>query len=116
MPYNGKSFVTGVEADIQGITAGGGNLSKNSLYPGPFNSSTLNLGGLYNASDNVWNNVSGSASLQYLRTVRGRVGYLFTPTLLVYGMGGLAYGGVSINFNQSQYHCHIIGAAICSMK
>jgi outer membrane immunogenic protein len=27
-------------------------------------------------------------------TVRGRLGYLVTPTILVYGTGGLAYGGV----------------------
>jgi outer membrane immunogenic protein len=28
-------------------------------------------------------------------TVRGRVGYLLTPTLLLYGTGGFAYGGVT---------------------
>ena len=30
-------------------------------------------------------------------TVAGRVGYLFTPTLLIYARGGLAYGGVSVS-------------------
>jgi outer membrane immunogenic protein len=32
--------------------------------------------------------------------VRGRVGYLITPTLLLYGTGGFAYGGVDA-FQQS---------------
>jgi len=33
-------------------------------------------------------------SLDYIGTLRGRLGGLLTPTLLVYGTGGLAYGGV----------------------
>ena len=36
-------------------------------------------------------------SLDYVGTVRGRLGWLFTPTLLLYGTGGLAYGGVTLN-------------------
>ena len=39
--------------------------------------------------------IAASKSLDYLGTVRGRLGYLFTPTLLVYATGGLAYGGVN---------------------
>jgi outer membrane immunogenic protein len=39
--------------------------------------------------------VSVSDKLSYLGTVRGRLGYLITPTWLVYGTGGLAYGGAS---------------------
>jgi outer membrane immunogenic protein len=35
-----------------------------------------------------------SAHLDYLGTLRGRLGFLATPALLVYGTGGLAYGGV----------------------
>lgn len=35
-----------------------------------------------------------TATLNYLGTIRGRLGYLVTPTLAVYGTGGLAYGGV----------------------
>ena len=33
---------------------------------------------------------SASKSIDYIGTVRGRLGYLFTPTLLVYATGGLA--------------------------
>jgi outer membrane immunogenic protein len=98
--YNGMGFVTGVEADIQGIAAGGGQNSRNSIYPGPQNGFRNEI---FSISDSIWNNVTGSASLQYLGTVRGRIGYLATPTLLVYATGGLAYGGVSVNLNQSQF-------------
>ena len=33
--------------------------------------------------------------LPWFGTVRGRAGYLFTPTLLIYGTGGFAYGQVN---------------------
>jgi outer membrane immunogenic protein len=36
-------------------------------------------------------------SLNWFGTVRGRVGYLITPTILAYGTAGFAYGGVSGN-------------------
>ena len=35
--------------------------------------------------------------------MRGRIGYLWTPTLLVYGTGGFAYGGVYANVAQAAY-------------
>jgi outer membrane immunogenic protein len=35
--------------------------------------------------------------VNWLGTVRGRLGFLVTPTWLVYGTGGLAYGGASSN-------------------
>jgi outer membrane immunogenic protein len=92
VPFNGMGFVTGVEADIQGIASNNGGHALNSLYP---------IGDAPNSS--IWNNVTGSANLQYLGTVRGRLGYLVTPSLLIYGTGGLAYGGVSANINQSQF-------------
>jgi len=38
-----------------------------------------------------------TATLNYLGTLRGRLGYLVTPTLFIYGTGGLAYGGVVSN-------------------
>jgi outer membrane immunogenic protein len=51
--------------------------------------------------------VSGSAGatagseLDYLGTVRARVGYLVTDQLLAYGTGGLAYGQVKSGLNAS---------------
>ena len=39
-------------------------------------------------------NLSVTKELDYFGTVRGRLGWLAYPSLLVYGTGGLAYGGV----------------------
>ena len=33
------------------------------------------------------------SGLDYLGTVRGRLGYLFTPAMLLYGTAGFSYGG-----------------------
>ncbi|MGD9657810.1 MAG: outer membrane protein [Methylocystis sp.] len=92
----GQSFVVGVEADIQGagIRGRGG-------YSG---ASSDRFGfGLGNFVPGVPDFVSlartavGSgeitAGIDWMGTVRGRLGWLAMPTLLVYGTGGLAYGG-----------------------
>jgi len=84
--YGGYSFVTGTEADIQGI-AGTGNGSRNGYWITPGSE----------ANETISNFSNTSGSLQYLGTVRGRLGWLATPTLLIYGTGGLAYGGVTFN-------------------
>jgi outer membrane immunogenic protein len=85
--YN--SLVAGVEADIQGIAGNHGSRTVWSAVPGTsFNG----------YSSNNWIGFSSvRGSLDYLGTVRGRLGWLFTPTLLLYGTGGLAYGGVTLN-------------------
>ncbi|MEF3365862.1 outer membrane beta-barrel protein [Methylocystis sp. 9N] len=84
--YN--SFVAGVEADIQGIAASSNRGATSGAFPvsgfAPITAVSFN---------------QASASLDYLGTVRGRLGWLFTPTLLAYGTGGLAYGGVQTNTN-----------------
>ncbi|WP_363347806.1 outer membrane beta-barrel protein [Methylocystis echinoides] len=86
--YN--SFVVGLEADIQGLAGNSGARSvTNAVSVGSF---------LQRRTDDGFASItSGRASLDYLGTVRGRLGWLFTPTLLVYGTGGLAYGGVNLN-------------------
>ena len=45
--------------------------------------------------------VNGKASLDWLGTTRGRVGFVVTPDnrLMIYGTGGVAYGGGSSNFS-----------------
>jgi outer membrane immunogenic protein len=92
IPFGGAGFVSGIEADIQGIAGSGSTGSRwtaaNSEY--------------FGGSRNLLSNQQGKASLQYLGTVRGRLGYLVMPTLLVYGTGGLAYGGVSLNITNFQ--------------
>jgi opacity protein-like surface antigen len=38
-----------------------------------------------------------TTTLNYLGTLRGKLGYLVTPTVQLYGTGGMAYGGVISN-------------------
>jgi outer membrane immunogenic protein len=79
------SWVVGLEADIQGIEGGNGTASVFTVTPRGPAAPGLNV----QTTDTV------SKSLNYLGTVRGRFGYLFTPTLLIFGDGGLAYGGIN---------------------
>src|SRR5580704_16416468 len=76
-----NSWVVGLEADIQGIAASNGSTLEFSQatvadFPG----------------NPIDQNLSSRRRLDYLGTVRGRVGFTITPTFLVYGTGGLAYG------------------------
>jgi outer membrane immunogenic protein len=79
--YQFNRFVTGIEADIQGISgsSGTGSVTTSAVVVGVPVTSTQ----------------TGTMDTKYLGTVRGRLGFLATPTLLVYGTGGLAYGSVS---------------------
>jgi outer membrane immunogenic protein len=83
------SFVLGVETDFDGST-----LSKNT------NGISPTLSGL-TGSFAPWNGdyvlTNGSAKLSWLGTTRARVGFVATPDnrLMVYGTGGVAYGGGS---------------------
>jgi len=80
-----SNFVVGVEADIQGIANTSSTGSAVTVVPHPA------PGAFFTTA------LSSSKSLDYFGTVRGRIGYLLTPTLLVYGTGGLAYGGVNLS-------------------
>jgi outer membrane immunogenic protein len=92
------SIVTGIEADFQGTASGSGNGSKSLINDGPLVNA---LGPM--TTDTILNNINGSANLSWIGTVRGRLGFLLMPNLLVYGTGGLAYGQVNLNVNQSQF-------------
>lgn len=75
--YQINTFVLGAEADFDGTT-----LSKSASYTGgPVLGTTLTT--------------QAKESLDWLGTVRARVGFLATPQLLIYGTGGFAYGGVN---------------------
>ena len=89
----GGKFITGAEADIQGVAEnnGGGSYWRNTSVLGA---------NLYN--HNYLSGVSVSKSLDYLGTVRGRIGYLVSPALLIYGTGGFAYGGANLSLNVAQ--------------
>jgi outer membrane immunogenic protein len=82
--YQFGSWVTGLELDFQGIAGGGrsSTLGSSAIVPG-FEGFPINQ------------TLSVSRNLDWLGTVRGRFGYLMTPTVLIYGDGGLAYGQVS---------------------
>lgn len=82
--YN--SFLVGIEADIQGVAGSRNNTTSTAALQNP------------NFTNLLVQTTSVSRSLDYIGTVRGRLGWLATPTLLVYGTGGLAYGGVSLNY------------------
>lgn len=76
-----EKFVAGLEADLQGagVRGGGGFVNGVSPVPGAFAVTSAALG----------------RNLEYLGTVRGRLGYAVMPNLLVYATGGLAYGGAN---------------------
>lgn len=79
-------FVLGLEADIQGIAGTSGQGSGTSA------------GYIPSTSSDTWTAVKDTSNnLSYLGTVRGRIGFLVTPSLLIFGSGGLAYGGINSN-------------------
>jgi outer membrane immunogenic protein len=94
--YQYGNFVFGVEADIQGSGIRG---TSHSI--GAATSSTS----LRYATE-TWTATGATnvnAGVDWFGTVRGRVGYLWTPTMLVYGTGGLTYGGVYANVNSASF-------------
>jgi outer membrane immunogenic protein len=112
-------IVVGFEADIQGAAISGRGDSSGtstesfagtSLFSKTVATAT-SVEALQAAFTNPALTASGinsvTADLNWLGTVRGRLGYLVTPNLLLYATGGLAYGGVSAsdslttNFNIS---------------
>ena len=70
----------GLEVDLQGLTG-------NSV-------SGVGIGLTQNPS--MITALTASKSLDYFGTIRGRVGYLLTPTLLGYVTGGAAYGQIGM--------------------
>ncbi|GLI92999.1 outer-membrane immunogenic protein [Methylocystis echinoides] len=109
----GSSFVIGIEADMQGtgirgashgIGSGWGSVSYPYLYAVPAGVDSVNLAAPPPSPTIGWdaNSVgitSVHSGVDWMGTVRGRVGYLFTPTMLLYATGGLTYGGVYANVN-----------------
>ncbi len=77
------NWVAGLEADIRGVG--------NKITDGQ--NVTVGLAAPFLASF-VMTNLSLTKEMDYFGTVRGRLGWLAYPSLLVYGTGGLAYGGV----------------------
>jgi outer membrane immunogenic protein len=88
------SLVAGWEADIQGTTLHRDWTTTLTASSGPFRPAWVTT-------------TSVSKHLEYLGTVRGRIGVTPTPNVLLYSTGGLAYGGVrsstQINFNNTDF-------------
>jgi outer membrane immunogenic protein len=50
-----------------------------------------------------------SSTVDWLGTLRARVGVTATPTFLLYATGGLAFGGAKSNFAMAQSHAGFAG-------
>jgi outer membrane immunogenic protein len=90
------SFLAGLETDIQG--------SSLRRTPNLSNAVLTNLASLSESPLNTGHWVTGtsvSSKLDYLGTLRARLGVTATPNVLLYGTGGLAYGGVSSSTSMS---------------
>ena len=102
----GARFVAGVEADFQGATIGGAGR----LYGAAQDSVQFNDGpGVHPCGPAINCVISRlalgaaetKANVDWLGTARARMGYLVTPTTMIYGTGGLAYGGVRTSAHNS---------------
>jgi outer membrane immunogenic protein len=82
-----SQFVFGIETDFQGAAL------KGSVYTG------VPIALIGGGPPDPPGDFAADERLSWLGTARGRVGFLITPTLLLYGTGGLAYGEVSVYQN-----------------
>lgn len=94
----GNRFVVGLEADLQGSGIRGEN-----GFIGGTAWNALTIPGFFSFDRTAAGATTVTARVDWLGTVRGRLGYTFTPALLVYATGGLAYGGVDSTTHQSQF-------------
>ena len=83
--YQMGPVLIGAEADIAVTSVTGRGKQTAALYPSPFSGGALVQAAPLNAAQ---------ASLPYVGTLRGRAGYLVTPTLLLHTTAGFAYDGV----------------------
>ncbi len=94
-----NSFIAGVEADIQSVGGSGHSASATTFIGIPGFSPPVDPS---NSNNFIGTSLTVNKSIDYLGTVRGRLGYLVKPTLLAYATGGLAYGRVISNTSVSQ--------------
>ena len=98
--YQVGQIVAGLEADIQGLTGKASGTTANTVPFTGFPPLVINT------------SIAGTNSVDWLGTLRGRLGYTVTPSFLIYGTGGVAYGGVrsGVIFNQQ-----VTGAPNCTV-
>ena len=76
--------VAGFEADIDGLTRQNtASILNNTVAPFAF----------FGAGEVINSQITNTRTLDYLGTIRGRLGFLATPSFLLYATGGGAYGG-----------------------
>lgn len=98
------SWVVGLEADIDGVAHNNNNnngAAFASLTP------NVNFPGFPEAYA-----ATVTRQLDFLGTVRGRVGVLATPNFLLFATGGLAYGGVKSTTAEAATCCAGVGAVV----
>ncbi|HEY8137000.1 MAG TPA: outer membrane beta-barrel protein, partial [Methylocystis sp.] len=94
-------FLAGLEADFQGVAGGSGATTAVSAAP------SVNF-----PANNLLGALSATAKLDYIGTVRGRAGYLFTPSVLLFASGGLAYGQTNLAATGEVLNVDPTGAAV----
>jgi len=91
-----KNFILGFETDFQGVGFSGSGSSYGLT-------STTDRNGTIHLQQGQ---VSTNAGIGWLGTARARLGYLITPSLLVFGTGGFAYGNTYANVSTYGFHWH----------
>jgi outer membrane immunogenic protein len=90
-----SKLIAGVEADIQGSTMQGSGSYSGRAFADYFRTRTNRL----SYTHQFVSNGDIQAAMNWFGTMRGRIGYLLTPSLMAYGTGGLSYGGVNAQTN-----------------
>jgi outer membrane immunogenic protein len=86
-------WVAGFEADIDGLAhQNRTSILNNSVGPFAFSG----------AGEVINSQIMSTRTLDYFGTVRGRLGFLASPALLLYATGGAAYGGVKASTSVTQ--------------
>jgi outer membrane immunogenic protein len=96
----GKTWVVSLESDFQWSGEKGSNNFNDpytfETFPPLSRSGTLN------------------SNIAWFGTLRGRAGVLLTPTVLLYGTGGLAYGRISTSGSITNNLAQLVGTCACS--
>ncbi len=87
------SWVLGIEADFDGADIKGSTTANATLF-------TFN-----NADEQLTQHHTLNTKIDELGTVRGKVGYAWSPNWMIYATGGLAFAHVQTDFSASQQLC-----------
>ncbi|MGE5304044.1 MAG: outer membrane protein [Alphaproteobacteria bacterium] len=101
------TWVVGLEGDLQWS---GEKASRNQSAS---SSGSCDIEGVCRYSESAIVDTSLEAKILWFGTVRARAGILLTPTVLLYGTGGLAYGGVRLTGNVTADDTLICHHGIC---